>query len=44
VAFDANPADAERKVAYARNLPYEQKAKAVAMLREAARNSTSPAR
>ena len=44
VAFDANPADAERKVAYARNLPYEQKAEAVAMLRDAARNSTSPAR
>jgi len=36
MAFEANPANADLKAAYARNLPYEQKADAVVMLREAA--------
>ena len=36
MAFEANPANADLKVAYARNLLYAQKAEAVAMLREAA--------
>jgi hypothetical protein len=43
MAFDADPANAERKVAYARNLPYEQKAEAVVMLREAASQGSAEA-
>ena len=43
MAFDADPANAERKVAYARNLPYERKAEAVAMLREAAAQGSAEA-
>ena len=43
MAFDADPANAERKVAYARNLPYEQKAEAVVMLREAAAQGSAEA-
>src|SRR5262245_57263294 len=34
-AYDADPANIELKVAVARNLPYAQKAEAIAMLREA---------
>ncbi|NOJ38388.1 hypothetical protein [Bradyrhizobium australiense] len=36
MAFEATPANAELKAAYARSLPYERKAEAVAMFREAA--------
>ena len=43
MAFDANPANAELKVAYARNLPHEQKAEAIAMLREAAAQDSAEA-
>jgi TPR repeat protein len=43
MAFEANPANADRKAAYARNLPYEQKAEAVAMLREAAAQGSAEA-
>jgi len=35
MAFEANPANADLKAAYARNLPNAQKAEAIAMLREA---------
>ena len=43
MAFDANPANAEFKVAVAHNLPYERKAEAVAMLREAAAQGSAEA-
>ncbi|MBR1276045.1 sel1 repeat family protein [Bradyrhizobium sp. AUGA SZCCT0283] len=43
VAFEANPANADFKAAYARNLPYAQKAEAVAMLREAAAQGSAEA-
>jgi TPR repeat protein len=43
MAFDANPANADLKAAYARNLPYEQKAEAIAMLREAASQGSAEA-
>src|SRR4029079_13657955 len=43
MAFDADPANAERKVAYACNLPYERKAEAVAMLRVAAAQGSAEA-
>jgi TPR repeat protein len=43
MAFEANPANADLKAAYARNLPYEQKAEAVAMLREAAAQGSAEA-
>lgn len=43
VAFEANPANADFKAAYARNLPYEQKAEAIAMLREAASQGSAEA-
>jgi hypothetical protein len=43
MAFEANPANADIKAAYARNLPYEQKAEAVAMLREAAAQGSAEA-
>jgi TPR repeat protein len=43
MAFAANPANADLKAAYARNLPYEQKAEAVAMLREAAAQGSAEA-
>ena len=36
MAFEANPADVERKVDYARTLPYARKVEAITMLREAA--------
>src|SRR5215212_5863242 len=36
MALGADPANADLKAAHARNLPYEQKTEAVAMLREAA--------
>src|SRR4051812_7593542 len=42
-AFEANPANADLKAAYARNLPYEQKAEAIAMLREAAAQGSAEA-
>ena len=35
MAFDADPANTQLKVAVARNLPHERKNEAVAMLREA---------
>jgi hypothetical protein len=44
MAFDADPANAARKVAYARNLPYERKTEAIAMLREAAAQGSAEAR
>jgi TPR repeat protein len=43
MAFEANPANADLRAAYARNLPYEQKAEAVAMLREAAAQGSAEA-
>jgi TPR repeat protein len=43
MAFEANPANADLKAACARNLPYEQKAEAVAMLREAAAQGSAEA-
>jgi TPR repeat protein len=43
MAFDADPTNAERKVAYARNLPYERKTEAIAMLREAAAQGNAEA-
>jgi TPR repeat protein len=43
MAFEANPANADRKAAYARNLPYEKKTEAVAMLREAASQDSAEA-
>jgi len=43
MAFEANPANADLKAAYARNLPYEQKAEAIAMLREAAAQGSAEA-
>jgi TPR repeat protein len=43
MAFEANPANADLKAAYARNLPYEQKAEAIAMLREAAAQRSAEA-
>ena len=43
MAFEANPANADLKAAYARNLPYEQKAEAIAMLREAASQGSAEA-
>src|SRR5262245_12395659 len=43
MAFEANPANADLKAAYARNLPYAQKAEAVAMLREAASQGSAEA-
>jgi TPR repeat protein len=36
LAFEADPSNLQYKVAFARALPYEQKAEAIAMLREAA--------
>jgi TPR repeat protein len=43
MAFEANPANADLKAAYARNLPYAQKAEAIAMLREAATQGSAEA-
>jgi TPR repeat protein len=43
MAFEADPANTELKVAAARNLPYERKAEAVAMLREAAAQGSAEA-
>ena len=43
MAFEANPANADLKAAHARNLPYAQKAEAVAMLREAASEGSAEA-
>jgi hypothetical protein len=43
MAFEASPANADLKAAYARNLPYEQKAEAIAMLREAASQGSAEA-
>jgi TPR repeat protein len=43
MAFEADPANADRKTVYARNLPYERKAEAVAMLREAASQGSAEA-
>jgi TPR repeat protein len=43
MAFEADPANMELKVAAARNLPYERKAEAVAMLREAAEQGSAEA-
>jgi TPR repeat protein len=43
MAFEANPANADLKAAYARNLPYEKKTEAVAMLREAASQGSAEA-
>jgi TPR repeat protein len=43
MAHDANPANADLKAAYARNLPYAQKAEAVVMLREAAAQGSAEA-
>jgi TPR repeat protein len=42
-AYDAAPANLELKVAVARNLPYAQKAEAIAMLREAASQGSAAA-
>jgi TPR repeat protein len=42
-AFDADPTNLELKVAVARNLPYAQKAEAVAMLRQAASQGSAEA-
>jgi TPR repeat protein len=42
-AYDADPANPELKVAVARNLPYAQKAEAIAMLREAAAQGSAAA-
>jgi TPR repeat protein len=43
MAFEANPSNADLKAAYARNLPYEQKTEAIAMLREAASQGSAEA-
>jgi len=43
MAFEADPANTELKVAAARNLPYERKTEAVAMLREAAEQGSAEA-
>ena len=43
MAFDANPANTQFKVKVARNLPYERKAEAIAMLREAAAQGNAEA-
>jgi TPR repeat protein len=43
LAFEANPANADLKAAYARNLPYEKKTEAIAMLREAAAQGSAEA-
>ena len=43
MAFEANPANADRKTAFARNLPYAQKAEAITMLREAASQGSAEA-
>jgi TPR repeat protein len=43
MAFEANPANADLKAAYARNLPYAQKTEAIAMLREAASQGSAEA-
>jgi TPR repeat protein len=43
MAFEANPANADLKAAYARNLPYEKKTEAIAMLREAASQGSAEA-
>jgi TPR repeat protein len=43
MAFEANPANADLKAAYAQNLPHEQKAEAIAMLREAAAQGSAEA-
>lgn len=43
LAFEANPANADLKAAYARNLPYAQKTEAIAMLREAAAQGSAEA-
>jgi TPR repeat protein len=42
-AYDADPTNLELKVAVARNLPYAQKAEAIAMLREAASQGSAAA-
>ena len=42
-AYDADPANPELKAAVARNLPYAQKAEAIAMLREAASQGSAEA-
>jgi TPR repeat protein len=42
-AYDADPTNLELKVAVARNLPYAQKAEAVAMLRQAASQGSAEA-
>ena len=43
MAFEANPSNADLKAAYARNLPYERKTEAIAMLREAASQGSAEA-
>jgi TPR repeat protein len=43
MAFEANPANADLRAAYARNLPYAQKGEAIAMLREAASQGSAEA-
>lgn len=43
MAFEADPANADLKAAYAQNLPHEQKAEAIAMLREAAAQGSAEA-
>jgi len=43
MSFEANPADIERKVAYARTLPYQRKTEAISMLREAAAQGNAEA-
>ena len=43
MAFEANPSNADLKAAYARNLPYEKKTEAIAMLREAASQGSAEA-
>ena len=43
MAFEANPANTEFKVAVARDLPYEHKTEAIAMLREAAAQGNADA-
>jgi TPR repeat protein len=43
MAFEADPANADLKAAYAQNLPHEHKAEAIAMLREAAAQGSAEA-
>src|SRR5262245_60597654 len=43
MAFEASPGNADLKTAYARNLPYAQKAEAIAMYREAAAQGSAEA-